>query len=278
MNPYLPNRLRLLLLFVIMAWLAPPGLSEAPPGLRVDDMVTVPAGPFWMGSAEEDPHADADERPRLEVTLEAFRIDRTEVTYRDYLLFVARLEKNGHVHCHPDEPYEKDHRPQLDQKDLGTMEHPILGIDWYDAYAFCDWAGKRLPSEAEWEKAARGTDGRIYPWGSEWDPSRANASGDRDGHKKAAPVASFPEGASPYGALDMAGNAWEWVGDYYHRSYKRGERAVGRAPEYGLFRVIRGGSWVNRPEDLRTAERSKRILSAPVKRYLAVGFRCAADS
>ena len=244
-----------------------------------DDMVLVPAGEFWMGSDRTDRMADRDEGPRRQVRLDAFYIARTEVTYRDYQWFLSQLEDVGHAGCHHKEPWKKDHRPELPLEDLGGMDHPILGVDWYDAYAFCSWAGKRLPTEAEWEKAARGTDGRIYPWGSEWDPSRANAKGKKDGFAKSAPVGSFPSGTSPYGALDMAGNAWEWVADYYHRSaHRKPTSEPGSAPEWGLFHIIRGGSWINSPEDLRSAERSKRSKSAPVIRYLDIGFRCATDA
>jgi len=244
-----------------------------------EDMVRVPAGEFQMGSDSTDPMADSDERPSRRVLLDTFHIGRTEVTYRDYQWFLSQLEDLDHATCHDDEPRRKDHRTELPLEDLGDMDHPILGIDWYDAYAFCAWAGLRLPTEAEWEKAARGTDGRIYPWGTEWDPSRANAKGKQDGYARSAPVGSFPSGASPYGALDMAGNAWEWVADPYRRWPRRRQTARRPlAPEWSIFRVIRGGSWINHPENLRTAERSKRIRSAPTLRYLDVGFRCAADT
>ncbi len=272
-----------LLILLALAWTIPRAAETAePPGPEVgtfpwDDMVLVPAGEFRMGSDRTDRQADGDERPARQVRLDAFYIARTEVTYQDYQWFLSQLV--GHAGCHHEEAWQKDHRPELPLEDLGDMDHPIMGIDWYDAYAFCSWAGTRLPTEAEWEKAARGTDGRIYPWGSEWDPSRANARGKKDGFARSSPVGSFPSGASPYGALDMAGNAWEWVANYYRRSaYTKSKSKPGRAPEWGLFHTIRGGSWANNPEDLRSAERSKRNKSAPVIRYIDVGFRCAADA
>jgi len=282
------HRLRMLgLLPILLAlpWAVPQTAETADsPGHKAktlpwEDMVPVPAGEFWMGSDATDTLADNDEHPRHQVVLDAFRIGRTEVTYHDYQWFLFQMEGLDHAPCHGDEPRRKDHRTELPLEDLGDMDHPILGIDWYDAYAFCSWAGFRLPTEAEWEKAARGTDGRIYPWGAEWDPSRANAKGKEDGFAKSAPVGSFPSGMSPYGALDMAGNAWEWVADYYRRWPFRGLLAdPPRPPRWSIYRVIRGGSWINSPENLRSAERSKRTESAPALRYLDVGFRCAADA
>jgi len=177
-----------LLILLALAWTIPRAAETAePPGpedgtFPWDDMVLVPAGEFRMGSDRTDRQADGDERPARQVRLDAFYIARTEVTYQDYQWFLSQLV--GHAGCHHEEAWQKDHRPELPLEDLGDMDHPIMGIDWYDAYAFCSWAGTRLPTEAEWEKAARGTDGRLYPWGSEWDPSRANARGKKDGFAK----------------------------------------------------------------------------------------------
>jgi formylglycine-generating enzyme required for sulfatase activity len=240
----------------------------------LQDMVLVEGGSFWMGGAETDAAADEDETPAQQVSLHPFFIDRTEVTYGAYQVFLHHNQ--GHTGCHRDEPPDKDHRPKARQGMDTPLDHPVSGIDWFDAYAFCSWAGKRLPTELEWEKAARGTDGRIYPWGDDWIADKANGNGSADGYERTAPVGSFPEGASPYGALDMAGNVAEWVSGGYSAHPPEPTEAVGsREPPKGFFHVIRGGSWADSPDDLRASERSKKAHTIPTSRYSRVGFRCA---
>jgi eukaryotic-like serine/threonine-protein kinase len=215
----------------------------------------VPAGSFEMGSDQ----GELDERPAHQVTLPAFRIDRLEVTQAEYL----RCVKAGA--CAQPVRY-----PEAD----GAML-PAIGVSWSDASRYCAWAGKRLPTEAEWERAARGDDGRTYPWGAGLDCARANFGsflGDgpcgQSNPGKVLPVGSRPSGASPVGALDMAGNVWEWVADRY-AAYPGGRITPGLE---GELRVVRGGSCCSYFAMPTTTNR----LAFPAD-YVDrdIGFRCA---
>ena len=214
-----------------------------------DGMVLVPAGEFTMGCNEKaDSECEEDEKPQRQVNLPAFQIDRTEVTVDAYRQCVdARRctlpDTKGRGSCN--------------WGVSGREKHPINCIDWNQAEAFCAWAGKRLPTSEEWEKAARGTDGRVYPSGDTLDIDKANVYESYDGYKDTAPVGSFPAGASPYGGLDMAGNVWEWTADWYRN---------------GETRLLRGGSWVDLPRRART---SRRLGTVPNSRLDDVGVRCA---
>jgi formylglycine-generating enzyme required for sulfatase activity len=210
------------------------------------DRVVVPAGPSRQGSTK----GDEDERPERTVVVKAFAIDRTEVTRGRYAACVA-------VHrCKPPAPAAGD--VQTD------AELPVTGVSWADAQAYCRFAGGRLPTEAEWEKAARGTDGREYPWGDALDCARANwgnfeGEGPCAGKNPGRPVrvGSYPTGASAYGALDLGGNAWEWVADKYEDDPAR--------------RVVRGGSCCSYFVGPRAANRN---AWAPEHRDADLGFRC----
>ncbi len=223
--------------------------------LRTEDgaeMVLVPAGEFMMGSEDYD-----NEKPRHRVIVDAFYIDKYEVTNALYRRFMDATSRDAPFYWR-------------DGKWNGASQ-PVVGVGWNDADAYCRWVGKRLPTEAEWEKAARGTDGRKYPWGDQWDASRANSSQSRNGVTVA--VGLYPSGVSPYGAHDMAGNAWEWVADWFDKDYyKRSPERNPQGPDSGTSRVLRGGSWVNFPFDLRTAGRYN---GTPDGRMLNIGFRCA---
>jgi formylglycine-generating enzyme required for sulfatase activity len=216
-------------------------------------MVRVPAGEFHYGcNASVDSQCDDDEKPGKRVTLPAFTIDKTEVTVSAYEACVnagACTKPNTGTYCN----WGKS----------GRGDHPINCVDWNQAKAYCSWAGKRLPTEQEWEKAARGTDGRKYPWGNQSAScARAvmNDGGTGCGDNKTWPVGSKPSGASPYGAQDMAGNVWEWTSDWYD-SKKKG-------------RVLRGGSWYGGAWFVRASNRYRR---GPSARYYndGYGFRCA---
>ena len=237
----------------------------------------VPAGEFLMGEGEQ----------QKEVTLAAFYIDRTEVTNAQYARFLADVTKSGDAPWrHPDQPKtKKDHVPSFwDDASLGQPKanHPVVAVDWFDAYAYAKWAGKRLPTAAEWERAARGTDGRTYPWGN--DPPcegltfRANYFSSfraADNYAHTAPVGTFPNGASPVGCLDMAGNAAEWTACWFGHMPPERRLANPTGPATGTERVIRGGAWNTAAPTLRAYSRWR---DAPAKQSASVGFRCARDA
>jgi formylglycine-generating enzyme required for sulfatase activity len=266
-----------------------------------DDMVLVyvPEGEFVMGSESGDANADGDEFPQRTIYLVGFWIDRTEVTNLIFEQFVTEtgyvtdaeekgvswlynLEASGWYEV----PGADWLHPQGPSSGITELDdHPVVHVSWYDAAAYCEWADRRLPTEAEWEKAARGTDGRTYPWG-ESDPSGnllnfadvnleadwADGSAD-DGYKFNAPVGIYPSGASPYGALDMAGNVWEWVADWYASGYYDAspyENPTG--PSFGSYRVLRGGSWRNSVRFVRAAYRNWYLPGGSFDKF---GFRCA---
>jgi len=216
------------------------------------EMVLVPAGEFTMGSNDAD-----DEKPPHRVYLDAFYIDKYETTNALYGRFMGATGRPAPLYWN-------------DEKWNGAMQ-PVVSVTWHDANAYCQWAGKRLPTEAEWEKAARGTDGRKYPWGEQWDVSRAHSDESKLG--KTAPVGSYAGGVSPYGAYDMAGNVWEWVADRYAKDYyQRSPERNPRGSDSGTSRVLRGGSWFNLPFSLRS---SNRYFNSPDDRHGSIAFRCA---
>ncbi len=275
----------------------PPGGSAKPPAARSgEEMVLVPGGPFLMGTPREAARAPEDEKPQHTVTLDAFRIDRFEVTNADYARFLEAIRPKHPATCHSLEEAGKDHTPGStwwNDPEWNAPEKPVVGVDWYDAYAYCAWAGKRLPTEAEWEKAARGEDGRRFPWGNDppgrarqgnfadesakrVDPAWRIVDGYDDGFVHTAPVGSFPDGATLYGAQDMLGNVWEWVNDIYSESeYTAAARVSPRGPMEGPQRVLRGGSWDSTPNFLRVAARYYKF---PVYRNSSFGIRCAREA
>jgi formylglycine-generating enzyme required for sulfatase activity len=223
-----------------------------------DSMVSVyvPAGVFLMGSAATDKDAADDEKPQHKITLEGYWIDKTEVTNVMYKKCVdsGSCGKPGCSH-YGDSQYD---------------DHPVVCVDWSLANAYCKWVGGRLPTEAEWEKAARGTDGRIYPWGN--DPPSNELFNYDNNIRGTTVVGNFPKGASPYGLLDMAGNVWEWVNDWYGEMYYwNSPRSKPQGPSYGRTRVMRGGSWDYRSWFARSASRSG---VNPVISSDNHGFRC----
>lgn len=256
-------------LLILLGSCSPPALPGTP--ATTVDMVLVPAGPFIMGI--DDPRASKDEKPARQVFLNAFHIDRHEVTTAQFAEFVSATgyrtsaEQEGQAEKTDRIDWRHPRGPCTDT--LAIDLHPVVYISWHDAQAYCAWRGKRLPTEAEWEKAARGSDGRVWPWGNLFD-HRANHWGSADGHEQTAPVGSYPAGASPFGAVDLAGNVWEWCADWYSGALPVGENPQG--PATGQFKVLRGGSWINPPPILRSTNRFKLL---PSERSGYVGCRCA---
>jgi formylglycine-generating enzyme required for sulfatase activity len=225
-----------------------------------EEMVTIPAGPFVRGTMS----GGFDEQPQRTISLETFSIDRHEVTNHQYQQFVTAT---GHRKAGPPSRYAKS---------IGKMRgpnQPVVYVSWADADAYCRWKGKRLPTEAEWEKAMRGTDGRLWPWGNQEKPNGANWARVQDGHEVSSPVGAFQTDQSPYGVMDGAGNVMEWVADWYQESYyKVAPDKDPPSPEFGTFRVMRGGGYTTTGGDLRITSRSKMV---PDFRDETIGFRCA---
>ncbi len=232
--------------------------TEAPP-----NMVLVPAGEFIMGvnyiGGQAGPYAD--EYPAHKVYVPSFYIDIYEVTNEEYKRF---CDATGYP---PPPHWEGGKYPE------GQDKFPVNNVSWYDAVEYCKWAGKRLPTEAEWEKAARGTDGRMYPWGNEFTDDKNNPyKFCNGGHRGLKPVGSYPQGVSPYGCYDMVGNVAEWTSDWY-KPYPGAKEGTVYDAFYGeKLKVHRGGSWANFPSSLRCTFRGTHY---PWGRSLLIGFRCA---
>ena len=227
-------------------------------------MVTIPAGEFLMGNPEGK--GRDDERPQRSVHLDEFAIDQVEVTNERYMAFVKATG-----HRTPPNPYGTG--PIQSMK--GIEQLPVVQMTWYDAKAYCAWAKKRLPTEAEWEKAARGTDGRLYPWGNDLpNTKRANFDREWEDEHTLHKVGSLPDGNSPYGVKDMAGNVREWVSDWYDAEYYR--HAPDRNPQgpdkKGVVRSIRGGSWHSPASDITATARGRGGFALQTH---GTGFRCA---
>ena len=240
-------------------------------------MVHVPAGDFFMGSSDGDASAYSDEKPVHSVDLDEFWIDKFEVTNEQFTRFLneeGNQEEDGvpWVNVENEDSnivYEGDqYKPRN-----GYEDHPVTYVSWYGAQSYCQWLGKRLPTEAEWEKAARGTDGKIWPWGNDWGEDKVNSKEAGPGHTTA--VGSYAAGASPYGCMDMAGNAWEWVADWYQQDYYQVISDNLQGPNQGVYRVVRGGSWAF-PQ--RLSRCSDRWAFIPRVGRNDLGFRCASSS
>ncbi|MBU6390711.1 MAG: SUMF1/EgtB/PvdO family nonheme iron enzyme [Planctomycetes bacterium] len=240
------------------------------------EMILIPAGKFIMGTTEDE--FIPEETPQHEVYLDAYYIDKYEVTNAQYWEFLQYLKTTGdHSKCFPGEPKGKDHTPGTphtgwDYPYYDYPDYPVCRVDWYDAYAFAAWAGKRLSTEAEWEKAARGTDGRRFPWGNVWDAKRCNVGTD-------APlsVGSFEYGKSLYGCMDLIGSVSEWCNDWYHPEYYQNTPSVNpKGPETSTgLRIIKGGSlFAPYAYKMRCAVR---IFGKPEDRNKSIGFRCVKD-
>lgn len=227
-------------------------------------MMFVPAGEFLMGSSDADKDAQSNEKPQHTVYLDAFWMDKYEVTNA---LYKKCVDAGKCLPPNPTKSYTRDPYYGNAQYD----NYPVVYVSWDDANSYCEWVGKRLPTEAEWEKAARGSDGRIYPWGNTFDKNLLNSG--EGGAGDTTEVGQYPNGASPYGLMDMAGNVWEWVNDWYDGNYySNSPRENPQGPSTGQYRVLRGGSWSNYRDLVRAANRN---AYAPNNRNNNIGFRCA---
>ena len=289
-----------------------PSLAPALVGNDGAEMASIPAGTFFMGSTGQDVTTLlrqyrglsrallTDEMPRHQVFVEAFSIDKYEVTNARFQQFVqatgyrtqAESEGGGKIRAAGNGKEKWEAVPDASWRSprgqgstiAGLETHPVVQVTWKDAQAYCAWAGKRLPTEAEWEKAARGTDGRAYPWGNTPDPTRVNSCDRRcafpeqdhqadDGYAETAPVGSYEAGKSPYGAYDMAGNVWEWVADRYEaKYYQHSPERNPQGPTAGSQVVLRGGSWLYPAPTFRVPTRAG---VPPDRRNNNIGFRCA---
>jgi eukaryotic-like serine/threonine-protein kinase len=267
----------ILVLLLILSACAAPATSSSPklsipatPGIgsvKVSEkdgmkIFYVPAGEFTMGSQP----GDDDERPVHLVVLDAFWIDQTEVTNGMY----ARCVKDGI--CEPPGSNESLTRHTY-YGETKYNNYPVIFVDWNMAKTYCGWAGRRLPTEAEWEKAARGTEAFVYPWGNAMPDKMLLNFNDTVGDTTE--VGLYPKGASPYGALDMAGNVWEWVNDWFAPDYYQNSPASNPSgPSTGSNHVLRGGSWNLDDDMVRSTYRGRH----PSEPNLGIGFRCAMEA
>jgi formylglycine-generating enzyme required for sulfatase activity len=250
--------------------------TPAPP---LVDLITIPPSTFWMGAQKTDknernydPEALDNESPVHQVTLKAFRIARFPVTVQEYSLF---LDSGGYQ--------AKDHwmvggfgtgKEPKDWSNQKNQDWPVVGVSWFEASAYCAWVGLRLPTEAEWERVARGPNSARYPWGDQpLDESRANYVSSGVG-LPTTPQGHYPDGRSVEGIDDLLGNVWEWCSDW-HASYTDNQNQNPVGPQSGSSKVLRGGSWLDNPRNVRV---STRFRVVPTSRNDTIGFRCAADA
>jgi formylglycine-generating enzyme required for sulfatase activity len=249
--------------------------TESPPLPFEPETTLISAGPFWLGS-QPGPDVPSEETPRHEITLPDYAIGQYPVTNAQYAEFLKQEKQ-----------YEVPHKGGwfLRQPPAEKLDHPVVGVSWDDALAYCRWLSQvtgrayRLPSEAEWEKAARGLDGRLYPWGDTWEAGHCN-----NGSDETTPVTAFPAGASPYGCLDMAGNVQEWTNTiwgsdpqvcafpYPYQVADGREDLAADQRLHRVYRVYRGGSFRDEPFRLRCAARG---CSTPDSKIRWRGFRVA---
>jgi formylglycine-generating enzyme required for sulfatase activity len=223
-------------------------------------MVLVPVGEFTMGSDK----GDDDEQPIHRVFLDSFYIDKFEVTNGRFAKFVEAIQSE------PPWGFADKETPVV------HSDRPVRWVNWMEAMGYCLWAGKRLPTEAEWEKAARGTDGRVYPWGNDPPTAALAVFGLKEGADTVSPIGNRDKGKSPYGVHDLAGNLYEWVTDWYDEEFYTKNPSINpRGPVEGTAKVQRGGSYINNPYRLRSSFRTK---GDPTEHDPNVGFRCAQDA
>jgi formylglycine-generating enzyme required for sulfatase activity len=289
--------------------------GQVPPELAslISPLVVVEGGTFNMGTTGEEVAAAVrlctdlggqcltqygeDAIPQRPTTINTFQIERTEVSYAQYIAFLNYLVRIGRNHsngCGTETAPQKcadtnneapnvsnifydtaNYTPRL----VAQNELPVMNVTWYGAEAYCRAIGRRLPTEAEWERAARGRSNFIYPWGNEWNPDLANTNRSTNATNQPLPATSFQNTPSEFGALNMAGNVAEWVFDWYNENYYDDPTTVNnpQGPAFGIEKVVRGGSYVNQPFFARTMHRLSAVPSNTINSDIVIGFRCAAD-
>lgn len=236
-------------------------------------LVLIPEGVFPMGVPKAARDGGVDERPNHEVYLDAFYMDKYEVTNMRYLQFVT---ETGHrPPQHPTDPTKNLWQGNMMPETVGDL--PVINVDWYDAEAYCRWAGRRLPTEAEWEKAAKGNHDWRFPWGDVEPTDRhLNFNQVWRGEATLVPVGIYEKGKSPYGVYDVAGNVWEWVADWYDPNYyAKSPKRNPKGPSDGVYKTVRSSGWQVETPQVRIFTR---IKSKPLERNHSTGFRCAMDA
>lgn len=273
MTSIIRNHSHVLVMLVLFCLITTP--IEMYGELEDENLILISAGTFTMGS---DNRA-ADEKPIHKVFLEAYFIGKYEVTNAEYFEFWNSIQTDktntteNTQHHTPEDFIHIPHIGKWQDRAKEYPNHPVVGVSWHDANAYAKWKGMRLPTEAEWEKAARGYTDRTWPWGNALE-EYANTTSNEDGYpNRIAPVGSFKQGKSYYGAMDMAGNVWEWTSDwysdvYYHNSPKQNPTG----PKNGSWRVIRGGSWI---DAIPRCSTTFRFHQYPNLKTSFIGFRVA---
>ena len=236
-------------------------------------MALIPEGPFPMGVPKAARDGGVDERPNHEVFLDSFYMDIYEITNGRYLQFVT--ETDHRVPQHPTDPRRGLWKGNMMPESVTDL--PVINVDWFDAEAYCRWAGKRLPTEAEWEKAAKGDNDWRFAWG-DIEPTTEHANFNQiswRGESTLVQVGIYEKGKSPYGIYDVAGNVWEWVSDWYQVDYYQESPTHNpKGPETGKYKALRSSGWQGETPQMRVFTR---IKSLPTDRNNSTGFRCAQD-
>ena len=255
------------------------------------EMILVPAGEAIFGSREDEPDSDWDRKPQFRAYLPDYYLGKYPVRNVEYARFLDEVRPGWrdrdkwillNSDCHValagggyrvHDAEDKD-RAELADDEEGWANHPVVQVSWDGVEAYCQWAGLRLPTELEWEKGARGVDGRIYPWGNDWKPYKCRNSSSRFRYQRTCVAWHYPEGCSYWGHYQMAGNVWEWCADWYDReAYKRYARGDLAPPAEGTARVLRGGSWAH--AGARLFRCAHRCQTRPDSRGEGNGFRLA---
>ncbi len=277
---FLPKFIRLFILIsiVFINTLLMSGCMSAIKDDAKENMVFIPEGSFTMGFKIDNDHewGDMDEEPVHQVTLSSYWIDKYEVTSSNFAKFLNENKNEAHRFIEITPSVTVQFEDDVYEPRKGLENYPVNRVSWFGAEAYCKWKGKRLPTEAEWEKAARGTDQRIFPWGNEFpDNSRVTfrRKFSEKGFQVMEPVDGMKNGISPYGVHQMSGNVWEWVSDWFDSAaYQDENRTDPKGPELGISKVLRGGNWYYKAYYMRT---TYRFNEKPEIFKVWQGFRCA---